>query len=102
MWYAAEICWSDELKRNFSLADHSRERTISGDRKITTNEQKKQKIDVGLHVDIYRPITLKLTWYDDRHYCTLQFDTSLNDFDLYSRSQLFQNEKSLSLIFFQV
>ena len=37
------------------------------------------------------------TRYDDWHYLILQFDTSLNDLDCYSRSQLYEKAKTFAL-----
>ena len=34
------------------------------------------------------------TWYDDRYYCPLDFDTSLIDRSLYSRSQDWEKSKN--------
>ena len=38
------------------------------------------------------------TWYDDRYFCTLHFDTSLTDHDLDSRSQREKAETSVPII----
>ena len=37
------------------------------------------------------------TWYDDRYYCTLHFDTSLTDLGLGSRSQECKKAKTSAL-----
>ena len=39
-------------------------------------------------------IDLIQTWYDDRHYCTLYFDTSLIHLDLDSRVQQCEKAKT--------
>ena len=76
--------------------------------KKTKQEQRQQQL-VGLLLDSYRPFFLLLllfflggggglivlflffgfflTWYGQRHRCTLYFYDSLNDFDLHSRSE---------------
>ena len=46
------------------------------------------------HAFGYLCINLAQTWYDDRYYCTLRFDTSLSDLDLNSRSQECEQVKS--------
>ena len=41
------------------------------------------------------------TWYDDRYYCTLHFDTSVTDHDLDSRLQECEKTKTSATIISQ-
>ena len=49
-------------------------------RELYVDDFKKCVFNIYLHVYAYMPISLKIR-YDDRHYQTVQLDTSMNDLD---------------------
>ena len=52
----------------------------------------------GLHLDSYRPVSFKL----DMVALNSTFDTTVDDFDLHPRSQLYEKSKTCVLIFLKI
>ena len=57
---------------------------------------------LGVYSDIYRPISFELgIMYSDIDHQVLQFNISLDDLDLHSRSQLYEKSKTSVSIFLE-
>ena len=83
IWYAAETCWSDEQLAHFIFFNqYLWERTL-----LMWLCQK--SINSGWHLDIYRPISFRLSMIETTELYT--FDTTLGGFDLHSGSQLLRS-----------
>ena len=65
----------------------------------TTTTTAAKSFSVGLRSDVHRSILFQ-TWY--RVYWALHFNTSLDDIDLYSRSQLYDKIKNFCTCFLQI
>ena len=52
------------------------------------------------HVSWHLWTDLFQTWYGTKHYYSLQFDSSLNDLDVLSRSQGYEKARSCAVILF--
>ena len=84
----------DFILINFILSDQcSRERTI-----LMRFHQKKAQFTLVCT----GTLNVFQTFSDDKHYCTVHFDTSLVNLDLNPRSHLFEKSKTSVIIFLQI